>query len=695
MAGRKQHFIPRHFLKEFVAQDESDTLWMYRRGKKKPVAVSRYDAAATRDFYSKPVMVDTPTLDDLITDYEKELKFLVDRARSTPAGGTLPADLISEIVVHLTIRAAYLREFIETGANKLVASIDALIHRPSDFLEGAELPRHRVPSKFESVAIEQLEEHMLSSFTSVTPKSVARLLYQAIRENYNTLKNKASKEFTEFLKRFQEEIRTIPQNIHVRLLEENLVPEPRKARLEEFQWRVIGFLHGNAVLPDCVAIAEDAEGWGPYVLADNKSISRVVLPLTSSTLAVGSAANDWSEVAETYNQTARDSCFTFYLQSQREEVDDSHLAELGNSARTKIETMTSSALRKAVEEFVGNDSPPPEDRARPVTWTDLSGGHKFSYSVAFVDFGDEAYAQRVAASLNEAVKIFCGIFPIHSLDGITFADDYAAAIKGLDRGPNVAQSVPSFAGTNPNGVGMPIVVRRSDGIKTHIVLRGYIAEQLISEDPAEKGDAISIICYCLGTTAFNLLLDAKFPETLLAPPPDQYEGWLYKYNEALLATYFSTRLLCPTAETLSFYSEQALLQLAQMISVTADAHSQYQDDGDHEHFFEISATQVSGFMTTMTRFFATRASMIGPQRTDELLDQALARLELLNWSKLFAEDLEAFNRRFEDWADQEEMYFLNRHLERLLLEVGVFPDQMSDGSLYIHTSREHRLASRK
>ena len=45
----------------------------------------------------------------------------------------------------------------------------------------------------------------------------------------------------------------------------------------------------------------------------------------------------------------------------------------------------------------------------------------------------------------------------------------------------------------------------------------------------------------------------------------------------------------------------------------------------------------------------------------------------------------------EDWTKFEEVYFVNRHFERLLLEVGVFPDRLEDGTLYIHTSGEHRL----
>ena len=64
---------------------------------------------------------------------------------------------------------------------------------------------------------------------------------------------------------------------------------------------------------------------------------------------------------------------------------------------------------------------------------------------------------------------------------------------------------------------MPLAVRRDDGIKTHIFLRGHLAEQLISEAETLSGEALSVICYCLGTVAFNALLEGKFPGTLLSP----------------------------------------------------------------------------------------------------------------------------------------------------------------------------------
>lgn len=131
-----------------------------------------------------------------------------------------------------------------------------------------------------------------------------------------------------------------------------------------------------------------------------------------------------------------------------------------------------------------------------------------------------------------------------------------------------------------------------------------------------------------------------------------------------------------------------------MVSETADAHDQYKTDGDHERFFGVCAAHVSAFLSALARYLGARASTIGPHKPDSLLDERLAQFELIKWSRLFESDLAAFAHGLEEWANFEKIHFINRHFERLLFEVGVFPDQLDDGSLYIHTSHEHRLSGK-
>jgi hypothetical protein len=105
MAGSGQHFIPRHFLKPFVIQDGSDKLWMYRRNLTHPVPVDRGDAAKQKHFYSKPSKDGRPTLDDLITDYEKHVFLQVDALRALNIGEEADPRMVGEVAFVYSFRA--------------------------------------------------------------------------------------------------------------------------------------------------------------------------------------------------------------------------------------------------------------------------------------------------------------------------------------------------------------------------------------------------------------------------------------------------------------------------------------------------------------------------------------------------------------------------------------------------------------
>lgn len=268
----------------------------------------------------------------------------------------------------------------------------------------------------------------------------------------------------------------MPKKVHIQLLEKELVHGLRKEKLEKFQWWVVDLPSKNAVLLDCIALAQDAKGWRSYIIADQKSMTLVVVPLSPSKLVVGRVVGDWEEVAEIYGKTSLDSCFYFYLPNHQSEVSKADLSELGNSARAGISELTYSAVRKAVEEYIGDDARISQENSKPITWNKLSEEGVFSYSAFFKDFGEDALAKRVAEQFIETVKTFGFYFSIQRLDGITFAVDYAAALHELDRGQGVGGSIDPSAVADLNSVATPLVVQRTDGVKTHIILRGYLAE---------------------------------------------------------------------------------------------------------------------------------------------------------------------------------------------------------------------------
>ena len=71
MAGKKQHFIPRHFLKPFLAPEAKESLWMLRRGnpsgfyrgqklpdeRRQPRIVTTVDTPPRKGYNFKPVVL--------------------------------------------------------------------------------------------------------------------------------------------------------------------------------------------------------------------------------------------------------------------------------------------------------------------------------------------------------------------------------------------------------------------------------------------------------------------------------------------------------------------------------------------------------------------------------------------------------------------------------------------------------------
>lgn len=88
MAGRKQHFIPQGLLKGFEARRSGEKIQVFVCTRAKPPFVAATDGiAAEKDFYSHPPTDGSPSLDDVITEFEsKELGKLIAELRSVPEG---------------------------------------------------------------------------------------------------------------------------------------------------------------------------------------------------------------------------------------------------------------------------------------------------------------------------------------------------------------------------------------------------------------------------------------------------------------------------------------------------------------------------------------------------------------------------------------------------------------------------------
>jgi hypothetical protein len=119
MSGRKQHHIPQSVLRGFKTPSEGKKaqVWVFSRQKKFKSPTD--GVAAERHFYSELSTDGTPTLDDLITAYEKPFAQKLASLRSLSNGADADSAIAAEVIAHLTIRNAHLRRSI-TGALRIL-----------------------------------------------------------------------------------------------------------------------------------------------------------------------------------------------------------------------------------------------------------------------------------------------------------------------------------------------------------------------------------------------------------------------------------------------------------------------------------------------------------------------------------------------------------------------------------------------
>ena len=672
MSGRKQHFIPRHFLKEFA--NERDKHWLYRRGLSEPKEVSRKDVAAQKDFYSGPkTMTGVPTLDDLITEYENKLQSYINKVRAVEVGKSLPANLMSEIVVHLTIRSAYFREYIDAG-------IDTFFCYLIDFFGNTNFPGHYVPSQLDTIIIKEIEDHIPYLPENLRLKTITRLFYQIMRENYDDSQEKTSNS----LKIIKENFKKINIHIQNQYLEKDMAPVSHKTMLKKLQWKVIDFPFGNAVLSDCISIAEDVNGWKAYRICDVKKISRVVIPLTSSKLAVGHIANDWKDVRTIYNNIARKNSFTFYLTNQKEKISENHIVNIGNRERKKIKDDILSKVHGVGEKFISCDSSVRDKKIDTISWNDLSTNKNLSYSILFGNCKDNDFKTKATNIFSNLIEDSQKYFFLHHFDGITFVTDVKIALQEIEEELN------PFRYTYFNDIAMPYIMRYPNGLKTHLFIKKSLVKQWISDNKMLYGR--DVIYKCLAITSFNTIFEKKFPDKFFTPFEDPYENYLYEYNNTILSLYFYNRFLTFNEGVLQLHSEHVNFQFEQMLSATKDANMLLQKNDDHEKFLALCIAHVSNFMTGMATFLSIRATL-GDQQQNLLLDKTLKKCGLSNWAKCFSKDLDTFYCGLQNWINIDEMLFINRHFERLLSEVGIMSGQIINDIFHFHTFNESRLYS--
>lgn len=687
MAGRGQHFIPQHFQKPFVIPDGKDQLWMYRRGNPDAIPVARKDAAKERDFNSPPSIDGLPTLDDLITDYEKRLFPMVDQVRELKVGQAIPSDTIAEIATHLSIRTAYVRKVFTELTSKLFSDLSDVFEKPEGFMSGKTFPAYVIPPKIAEFIIKKIEDMEWYEQVGIHSSTLARIGYFHLREH----RGKVSIEISEFFGLLKQgplsDLKTLTADSHKKVLAQEFAPKARVEELRKLDWLVVAHDQASAILPDCVCFGIDSNSAAkPFLLLEKGKVEMVILPLSPSTLAVGRRENCPIFDPVEYNQLAARMSFDFFLTNEKQsELSEILSGAIGN-VRHHLDTLVSDTLSANEWGLFVDDKPDPNrDATNIIEQIQPKDDDEYiPLNLSFIGCSDQERANLIGQHVGYLVNKFLSPKVVSFLDGVTFASDYESALNNLGRGFEPSGKLQPHQSEDGEGVAMPLTVIRNGNCKVHIVARSYIGDLFLSENEEGYRLAVAAIMHTLASTELLYLQNEKFPEQILQPIADPLEGFLQSYSGHVFSTYYITRVAGHPLETIEEQEAKLTKKMAIFFQEVVKKRRAYRVDGNLDEFFSFVVSKACNLLDVFAKLFASKSSLDDDPPLADALLKILVRHDLVDWASLFKQDLSDFYDGLPMWEDYKRLFFINRHLERLLFMFGVLVELRNDGRIYLH-----------
>lgn len=288
VAGRDHHFIPQLLQKGFSAgqtKKKKHQVWVFRRGQE-PFRTGTLNSFVERDFYGPP---SAAPVDQLITDEETKLDKFVPDARASAATGSLSEEeLPVDLVLQISIRVRWIREFMVAGIQKMIDRTQSTFADKAALGAGYQKQFEKDPAWLHEELIKQAEKLRGRPLNAAEKELVATIEAQ-LRANPQKL--------TEFapalppLEGFQDGMKKATEQGHLQGLESALRARATKYRefLSRMRWSVIVFTEPTLILGDCGPLFQDAAGsvLGPIGVAKHEDVGGVALPISSTHALVG------------------------------------------------------------------------------------------------------------------------------------------------------------------------------------------------------------------------------------------------------------------------------------------------------------------------------------------------------------------------------------------------------------------------
>ena len=692
MAGIYQHHIPQSLLRGFRipgGSKKKSKVWFYESGRAARLELVK-EIGGEPFFYSELPTGDAKTLDDKITDYETLVDRYLRTLKESAAGQAVDSRQASEIVAHLTIRNAHLRQIFSLGLESIYGGSANLFGNEATLrpILGVD---DKIPSdKLREVVDQQIAQNPVLGSGRVPARVLYQIAQMALQENFNRFFSDQMPHLLAMFSQFASDAPRLARQAHNQALEAVGVPDGRVQLLEMLDWSVQSASDTSFILPDCVALGFDnKDSFQSLMGAGLKDVEAVLMPLSSTKMLLGLRQGASVPELRQFNRAAAASSNSFFVAA----IECDEFKGLQKTIATSTSHFMEETMGAVFDQFTKERGLPVEQGKPTTEEVTLESEVEVpaapasaapNYTVHFRDCADQETAERIAASLNSVMREFVRLMPLDRLDGVTFAYDYAGALRELDRG--FTASAPLQATNEDYGVGIamaPLVAR--EGIpKTHIVMRGEIAHWLIDQDDTNWRFALHTVVQQLAHAAYVQILDETLPGVLLSRISDPYAAFLYPCIESAWEGYFTCRASATfKPDAGNGYVELLISALKRAQTDIGTAKQTYQFDKDMDRLMSIVLPRINDILRFSGSVLGHSDGLSQSFSQNQAIVEEFQKTGLLNWLTLFGSELSDLWSRSGNWTSFDEFLNLNRHVERLFWQFGLIPWKMDDNRIWV------------
>lgn len=678
-SGPNQHHIPQFLQRAFApnTKRKPKEIWIYAASEAPELKLIS-KTAADDYFYG------SGSLDESFKPAENRLAPACAKIRKQPVGSTVDAIVAADIVTHLAPRSSHLRASIAAAVQQLTDVVCSIFSDPNRVQQLLGLENDKPTELFlEKVRSGGILSRPAIALAALPQAVLERAAFYIAKESFNANASEHLSLLTRPFVEMADRSEPLAQDGHIRALERMRDgPNAREDRLREYEWRVEAAPSGGAILPDCIALAYGPEGPAFPLMFVGPDFDGVVMPLSTDRLLVGRQATRVTIDIAPFNEDAAASSQEFFLAHEDNEFLRSLLPLIG----TRTNTFFGAALDAGAKSVF----PPAHELDSPASDSPLPEGQKpsdeqqqISYQMSFLGFASEEIAHEIADVAKPVVTSVASYLSLSRLDGLTFAADYPAALREVDRGREDLTPIETVATDSVIGIARMVMVIREREVKGRIVLHASIAEHLLSDDEASTGWALHVLVHQLALVNMIELVETALPGTLLKPIDSPFQWFLYQELDRALHGYVAAFASAPFGnpeEISGAYRDFLISALETMKAEIVSARLSYRYHGDLDRLLPIAMPLVGQVL-----YFAAEllGNCVGADRRaldgDGRLLTALRHTNLEHWLQDFGRDLQQFHERRGSWRSFDEFLALNRHVERLLWSVGLFPWESPGG----------------